>query len=214
MIEKSLLTYMSEISKLALKVGVKCGEPLRDFLEFYSNQKQFVANDKRSELEKILQSQVTKVMTTKNHSIHPKHIPMDSRTGQEIDAAVEGLKFEALDEDGDAQGYATVNETNGSGGATQGIQSNGWIVVENETNMDFTFDAGGGELGQSDPSHLMDTSGESLSSVLPHGHNVSSIVPSAFCKIREHIHSDKKILIQNIIALPSHINAKAVSLMA
>ncbi len=27
------------------------------------------------------------------------------------------------------------------------------------------------------------------------------------------VHSDKKILIQNIIALPSHINAKAVSLM-
>ncbi len=27
------------------------------------------------------------------------------------------------------------------------------------------------------------------------------------------MHSDKKILIQNIIALPSHINAKAVSLM-
>ncbi len=27
------------------------------------------------------------------------------------------------------------------------------------------------------------------------------------------IHSDKKILIQNIIALPSQINAKAVSLM-
>ena len=130
--------------------------------------KQPEANDKRSELEKMLQSQVTKVMAPKNISIQPKHIPMDLRSGQEIDTAVESLKFEGLDEDDeDTRGYGAMDELNGSeSGATQTIQSNGWIVVENETNMDFTFDtSAGGELVQSDASRQMDTSEESLSNV-------------------------------------------------